>query len=188
MATNSANVSVGKPKVGGAISCAPLGTALPTDATTALAVEYKSLGYVSEDGVTNSNSPESDSIKAWGGDTVLTPTTGKEDTFVFTLIEAMNLDVLKAVYGSDNVTGASLDAGVTIKANAKDLDAMVWVIDMVLTGGVLKRVVIPNGKISEIGDITYTDSDAVGYETTVSAAPDTNGNTHYEYIKKSEAA
>lgn len=60
------NVSYGKPLTDGAISTAPLGSTLPTDATTKLDTKFKSLGYVSEDGITNENSPESEKIKAWG--------------------------------------------------------------------------------------------------------------------------
>lgn len=182
MANTASNVSVGKPAIAGAIYAAVAGTTLPTDATTALAAAFKCLGYVSEDGLTNSNSPESESIKAWGGDTVLTILTGKEDTFQFTLIECLNLDVLKFVYGASNVSG-TLSTGVTIQANSQDVPAVVLAIDMVMTGNVLKRIVIPSAKVSEIGDIVYVDGDAVGYETTVSCTPDSSGNTHYEYIK-----
>lgn len=178
----SNNVTAAKPKVGGAIYAAPVGTTLPTDVTTALDAAFKELGYVSEDGVTNSNSPESDVVKAWGGDTVLTLLTSKDDTFAFTLIEVLNLDVLKLVYGETNVTG-SLAAGVTITANSKELEDHALVIDMVMKGGVLKRVVIPQAKVSEIGGIVYSDSDAVGYETTLRCYNDAAGNTHYEYIK-----
>jgi hypothetical protein len=56
---------------------------------------------------------------------------------------------------------------------------------MILQGGVLKRVVIPNCKVSEVGEVVYKDDEAIGYETTVSCLPDAAGNTHYEYIVKS---
>ena len=36
---------------------------------------------------------------------------------------------------------------------------------------------------AEMGDITYVDGEAVGYETTLACTPDEDGNTHYEYIK-----
>ena len=182
MANTVANVSAGKPLIGGAFYIAPIGTALPTATTAALNEAFVALGYISEDGLTNSNSPESDNIRAWGGDTVLTITTEKQDTFSCTFIESLNINVLKMIYGTDNVTG-SLSAGITVKANSADLDEWSIVCDMTLRGGVAKRIVIPKGKVTEIGEISYTDNDAIGYEATITAMPDTQGNTHYEYIK-----
>ena len=64
-------VSTGKPKVAGSVYIGSAAAAAPADATTELGTGWTPLGYVGEDGVTNENSPETDSKKAWGGDIVL---------------------------------------------------------------------------------------------------------------------
>lgn len=179
------NVTVSKPKIGGAVYRAPLGTVLPTDATAELNAAFVALGYISEDGLTNANSPSSDKIKAWGGDTVHTYQTEKDDTFQFKLIEALNEEVIKAVYGDSNVTG-SVKEGLTLKANSSAAEDCSWVVEMVLNN-VLKRVVVPCAKITKLGDIVYADEEALGYDVTLTATADAAGNTHYEYMKEKTA-
>ena len=182
---DATKVVTGKPKIGGAVYRAPFGTTLPTDTVTPLDGAFVNLGYCSEDGVTNSNSPESSETKAWGGDVVLNMQTAKKDTFAFKLIEALNEDVIKAIYNAENVTG-TLASGLTIKANNAENEQASWVFEMILKDHV-KRIVIPCASISELGDIVYKDDDTVGYEVTLAAVPDTDGQSHYEYIKKAGA-
>lgn len=183
----ASNVSAGKPLATGAIWAAPLGTTLPTSTSEALDSAFKCLGYCSDDGLTNGTNLESEKIKAWGGDTVLTIQTSKDDTFKFTLIEVLNEDVLKFVYGSSNVSG-SLATGLVVGANNTDVEEKSLVIDMIMRDNTAKRIVIPTAKISEVGDIVYSDSEAVGYETTISTSPDSQANTHYEYILKASVS
>ena len=182
MGNTATNVSTGKPKISGAVFRAPLGTTLPTDATTALDNAFVCLGYVSEDGLENSNDMEVSAIKAWGGMIVYRSLTELNDNFAFTLIESENTDVLKAVYGDSNVTiDAHGNASIAVKA--EDPEEAVWVFELALRNNRAKRIVIADGAITSREAITYNDSDAIGYGVTVSAYPDATGKTHDEYLE-----
>ena len=185
MSVDAKKVTVGKPKVGGSVFKAPLGTPLPADAVAALNEAFKDAGYISEDGVSNDKSRESGEVKAWGGDTVLNPQSSKKDTFKMTFIEAMNIETLGVVQGEDNVSG-DLEEGITIRENSAELDHYAWVIDMVLNNNCVKRIVIPDAQVTELAEVVYKDEDPVGYDATLTAYPSSamDGDTHREYIKK----
>lgn len=181
MGNTATNITTGKPNISGAVYVGKIGTAtVPTDATTELGDAFTCLGYVSEDGLSNNNEMDVSSIKAWGGMIVYRSLNELDDNFALTLLESENVDVLKAVYGDENVTEE--DGKITVNVKAVDPEEMIWVFELSLRNGKAKRIVIPDGAVTSRDEITYNDSDAVGYGITVSAYPDANGNTHKEYI------
>lgn len=180
MSNNASNVSFGKPKATGAVFVAPAGTTLPTDATTALNAAFKGLGYVSEDGLVNSVETDTENVNAWGGDLVLVGQTTFMETFMVNLIET-NPEALKVYYGEDNVT-VNGDS-ITITQNSAQLPNVSVVFEIVLTGGRIKRIVVPNAQIVDRrGEITYVDGEPIAYPVLFQAYPDANGNSHTEYI------
>lgn len=186
MGNNAANVTAGKPKIGGAIYVAPLSADLPESVFDEL-TGFTCLGYVSDAGVANDNSPTSQSIKAWGGDTVLNLQTDRPDTFKLTLLETMEIEVKKIVYGDSNVS-ESEEGEIIVKATAEELEGHAFVIDMALKDGARQRIVIPEGRISALDTITYADNSAVGYGITINDIPDENGVYHYEYLASAEVS
>lgn len=177
---DASNVSFGKPKADGAVFVAPAGTAVPTNATTGLDPAFKGLGYVSEDGLVNSVETDTETVTAWGGDQVLSGQTSFAETFTVNLIET-NADALAVYYGEDNVT-VSGDS-ITVKQNSGILPTVVVVFELVLTGGRIKRIVVPNAQITDrSGEITYVDGEPIAYPAVFNAYPDADGNTHTEYI------
>jgi len=180
MSTNDVtNVSVGKPRAGGAVFVAPSTATAPLDAVAPLASEFQNVGYCSEDGLTNSVTTESSSIKAWGGDEVLNIQTSRSETFSFAMIET-NEAALKQIYGAENVTSSG--GNLSILHNSKLKTNHVWVFEILLTNDRVKRIVVPCGKITSVDDISYKDGEPIKYGVTLSALPDSAGNTAYEYI------
>ena len=183
MANTASYVSTGKPNVTGAVYVAPLGTALPTNATSTLdPAKFTCLGYVSEDGLENANEMDVSDIKAWGGNIVYRSLTELTDNFSLALIESENEDVLKNVYGDANVTKDG-SGDITVVIKAEDPQEKVWVFELALRGGRRKRIVIPDGAVTSREAVTYNDSDAIAYGITVSAYPDASNITHKEYLE-----
>src|SRR5690606_15237495 len=104
MASSVANVFAALPDVAGALRRAPLGTDGPTSATGVLDPGFVALGYIGADGFTESNTRDTTKKKAFGGATVKILQTDYASTITFTFLESLNAEVLKAVFGEDNVT------------------------------------------------------------------------------------
>ena len=172
--------SAARPGVGGGIWSAPQGTTLPTDAGTALNQAFVSLGYVSEDGVKRNISRDNTVIYAWGGDPVASLNSKKKETFKFKLIEPSNVDVLGLTFGE---ASGDLTNGITVKSKTDISTPRAFVISNLMADNVHQRIVIPVGVVTDIGEISYVDNDVVGFELTVSAMADADGNTAYEYLK-----
>lgn len=157
----------------GSISVAPDGTTLPTDATTSLNAAFDELGYISEDGIEESEKVSTNKIKAWQGATIVRVVqTEHELTYKFTAIET-NAAVIEAYYGQN------YDGVVEITGDQPATSA--WVLDAV-DGDDLIRVVIPKGQVSDKGSVKYASGDAVGYEFTITAYPDLSGVKAYKYL------
>lgn len=164
MALNSANVDVA---VTGAVSIAPVASTAPVSASASLAVAFKDLGYVSDDGVTETRDRSTDQIKAWqNADVVRTVITESSLTYKATFIETNAVTVGMFYAGTVTPADGSI---VVIPATTGGRHA--FVIDVV-DGTNLIRTYIPQGEITEVGDVVYQSGSPVGYEVTISAYPD----------------
>ena len=165
---NKKNVSLGKPKKTGCLYYAPAGTALPTDATTALSATYTCVGYLSEDGVTNATDTDTTDINEMGGIKVLSEISGYGETWQFNMIET-NEASLKLRFGTANVTGTA--DKLTVYHAIPSGESLVLVFEIAMTGNRVKRIVVADGTITEFDDTTYSAGDAIGYGVTMSANP-----------------
>lgn len=178
MANTVANVASGKPLASGGIWLAPIGSTAPANVSAALHAAYKSAGYIGEDGVTEGGERSTTKIKAWGGDVVKVVQDEHSLTYTFRFIEAMNGDVLKAVYGSANVTTtpATVSSGTIhqVKVTGESLPHFQIVFE-IKDGDNRIRISAEDVQITEVGEITYSDGDVIGYEVTIECFADSEG-------------
>ena len=169
MALDSSNVRVA---VTGAVSAGPIGTAAPTGTASSISPRVD-LGYIGEDGVTETQpgSGDAERIRAWqNGATVRTIRTPSDDlpTWNFVLLET-KLEVIELYYRT-TVTQTATEGSYVIDANEQD-EGHDFVIDVV-DGAELERVHVPRGFVAEVGDKVYANGVPIGYEVTIEGERD----------------
>ncbi|MGI5457053.1 phage tail protein [Streptomyces sp. CA-249302] len=161
----------------GRILVAPVGTAAPTDTTTAWAAAWKDLGYTSTDGIKLSKKDKLDPVETWQS---VSPArfiySDRDLTVKFQLLQ-LNEDTLPFFMGGDTLaetaTGSGIykyELGSAPKFNEKALG-----IEFTDGSSITYRFVLPRGQVtdSEELSLTRTTSIKLGVTFTALAVDDT---------------
>lgn len=184
------DVRVGAPdqKVTGAIKHAPIGTTLPTlssitKAAVTLDAAFTGDEYVSEDGLTLAPALSTTDIKDWSGATVRKVLESFDGNLAWTMIST-NAGALGIAFGADNVTteAATTTHGqqveVALGARLPEAESFVF---LMKDGDARIVIVVPDGQVTEVGEVTFAANAAVGWNVTLSTYPDEDGNSIYIY-------
>ena len=185
----TADVRVGAPEQGvtGAIKHAPLGTPLPTlssiKAATGVALDsaFKGNEYVSEDGLTLAPNISTSDIKDWSGTTVRKVLESFDGTLSWTMIST-NAEAMKVAFGSENVTenAATSEHGTqTSTALGAELPERQSFVFLMKDGDARIVILVPEGQVTEISEVTFASNAAVGWGVTLSCYPDSNNKSIY---------
>lgn len=185
---NVKDVRVGAPdqKTTGAVKHAPLGTAIPkladiTKAAVTINEAFTGNEYVSEDGLTLSPSMSTTDIKDWSGSTVRKVLESFDGTLSWTMIST-NKDALAITFGSANVTSVTAStthgnqAQATLGAYLPEEQAWVF---LMKDGDARVVIAVPDGQITEVGEVSFASNAAIGWAVTLSCYPDESGNCIY---------
>lgn len=185
-APSTTNVFVPGPLVTGGVLSAPLGTALPTDEAVALNAAFVALGFITDDGMENADSVDTDVVRAWGGLIIATTQTSRGATFAFTMAEYFNAAVHALVWGDANVQtiAATSTVGTKFKVSANQYartPLKSFAFEMAGDGTSKSRIVVPRARVTDMESRKFVHTEATGRGITLTAFPDATGNAYYEY-------
>lgn len=157
---------------------AVLGTALPTDTSTALPAAWKLVGLLDGDeGITESRDEDTDTKYAWGGILVRTTHAHHSRSLSFTAFESNDNVFALVNQGSATPTVATLTRTAISKVPSYTPVAMV----LELTDGARKkRIAITRVDIAEVGDRNISETDLESWPVTVNIIPTSAGVLYTE--------
>lgn len=163
------------------IYAGPVGTTGPTDLTTALNAAFDPVGLLDGDeGLTEGRATgDTTEIRAWGGALIKVTKGTHTRTFRAVLLEdnAITFGLVNPGSTSSTTTGVTTRVVKVPVANEK-----AFVIELSEGGDVTKRVHIPRGEITEIGDIVSGPDDPTAYDVTITVYSDSGGILYTEIV------
>lgn len=190
-ANNSSRVGAAKPKIGGGIWWAPLGTVIPTDSTTALTAAFKCIGPISVAGVRPDRSVSSEKEREWDGSVLADLLTEENRSFEFDVLGVFDQDALNFIYGSAQVTitPATAVAGTRIAIVDKGGQQPPGVLVLEMQhNGIKQRKVVPVGQATVTSERAYIAGGLRGWTARVEATKDEAGAFVYEYDELNDRA
>ena len=179
----------------GAILHADVGTTLPTIATVfspnaAWRSNFDGNEYVSEDGLTLAPSISTNEIKDWSGATVRRVLSAFDGKISWQMLST-NEEAMKIAFGDENVTataatrehGKLLETG--LGAHLPDRQSFIF---LMKDGDAKMAIVVPDGQITEVGEVAFKSNDAIKWPVTLSCYPDSSGQSIYIWTDDGQVA
>lgn len=146
---------------------------------------FKQLGFVSDEGIDDSENRPTKSFFAWGGDLVAKPQESYEREKTFTLWEFLNPEVAKTAYGLENVTvtpaTSMTGSRLSILQTSDALEMQSWVVDAYMVGGKHILDYVPLGQITKRDTQKTSHKEILAHKLTMTIFPDTSGVYVYTY-------
>lgn len=170
----------------GAVLVAPSATALPLTLTTGASsllndagfTGFKSLGRISDAGLSSSADTESSGVPGWGAlEDVRTDIIRRTATFSFTCLETRK-EVLDLYYNQDlsaieaDATTGEVSFTEATKPDTRYQRMVLLGIDGEGTGAKYIARFLPRATVSEVSEQTWSTADALAYQMTVTAKID----------------
>lgn len=182
------NVSTARGIVGGYLFSAPRTSAVLSaiaslsDMTAPLPPAFENLGYVASDGITESESASTRTDTDMDGRPIGTTRFDRTETVRVRLVESRKESVSER-HGHANVEVA--DGVAIVHHNNLPREHRVYVAELVLDSGRRWRKVIPDGQVTEVGDLALSSTELVGREIAIGCNAHTwelGGPTHTDTV------
>lgn len=169
---------------GADVMVADVGSTAPTDTTSAFDAAFESLGLIGEDGITLSGESEKSDHYAYGGLHVRTTQSKFKKS-----LKVVCLEDTPAVFDLVNPgSSAATATGTTTRTvGAPAANPKAFAIETV-DGDITRRLIIPRGEVSEVGEVTFSDAEMTGVELTIEAYAAEDGTFYIEITDDPQAA